>query len=160
MSTTPGLDTTITLVAPPPTPTVSRTGRARESNGATSPHPAPTRRHTITSDSLPTDFQMPEINVCETNRQMAGLKGRDLPTGVLLDETEIAYRKVHTGRKSNIGTVCIPLALDMRQAAVCMCLHTHPQQIVDRQGGHQRAQRQGRTRGRRTSLKDRWPGMY
>ena len=58
---------------------------------------------------------------------MAGLTGRDLPTGVLPDEAKVAYRKVHTGRKSNLGSVCILLALDMRKAAVCMCLHTHPQ---------------------------------
>ena len=68
-------------------------------------------------------------NVRETNAQMARLTGRDLPTGVLLDEAKVVYRKLYSGRKTNLGSVAILLALDMRKAVVCMCLHIYPQQI-------------------------------
>ena len=93
----------------------------------------------------------------ETNAQMPGLTGRDLPTDVLPDEAKVAYRKVNTGRKSNLGGVAILLALDMRKAAVCMCLHTHPQQIDKEVINFLNAKTE--REGGAVAPKDRWLGM-
>ena len=128
MNSTPSTPNNNMVVAqPPPTPTANR-ARSRESGG-TPPRPAPALRRTITSDSLPVDFKMPTINVRETNAQIARLTGRDLPTSVLPDEAKVVYHKVYSGRKTNLGSAVLLLALDLRKAVVCMCLHTYPQQI-------------------------------
>ena len=116
-------------------------------------------RRTITSDSLPVDFKMPIINVRETNAQMSRLTGRDLPTGVLPDEAKVAaYHKVYSGRKTNLGIVVLLLALDLRKPAVCMCLHTHPQQIGKEaiKVLNAKAEHDGGT----VAPKDRWPGIH
>jgi hypothetical protein len=144
-----------TVAQPPPTPTVNR-ARPRESGG-TPPRQAPALRRTITNDSLPSDFRMPTINMRETNAQMATLTGRDLPTGVLPDEAKVVYHKVYSGRKTHLGSVAILLALDMRKAVVCMCLHTQPQQIGKEVMNvlNAKAERDGGA----AAPKDRWPGI-
>ena len=156
MSSTPSTPVNnVSVAQPPPTPTASR-ARPHESGG-TPPRPAPALRRTITNDSLPADFRMPAINVRETNAQMASLTGRDLPTGVLPDEAKVVYHKVYSGRKTNLGSVAILLALDLRKAAVCICLHTYPQQIGKEVMNvlNSKAERDGGA----AAPKDRWPGI-
>ena len=156
MTSTPSTPVNNVVVAqPPPTPTVNR-ARPREPAG-TPPRQAPALRRTITNGSLPADFKMPTINVRETNAQMASLTGRDLPTGVLPDEAKVVYHKVYSGRKTNLGSVSILLALDLRKAVVCMCLHTYPQQIGKEVINvlNAKAERDGGA----SAPKDRWPGI-
>ena len=156
IATTPSKENTVAVTQSPPTPGVNR-GRARESNGGTPPRAAPALRRTITFDSLPVDFKIPIINVRETNAQMARLTGRDLPTGVLPDEAKVAYHKVHSGRKTNLGSAMLLLALDLRKAAVCMCLHTHPQHTGKEaiKVLNAKAERDGGA----VAPKNRWPGI-
>ena len=156
MNSTPSTPNNNVVVAqPPPTPTASR-ARPHESGG-TPPRQAPALRRTITNDSLPSDFRMPTINMRETNAQMATLTGRDLPTGVLPDEAKVVYHKVYSGRKTHLGHVALLLALDMRKAVVCMCLHTQPQQIGKEVMNvlNAKAERDGGA----AAPKDRWPGI-
>ena len=60
-------------------------------------------------------------------------------------------------RKTNLGSVAILLALDLRKAVLCMCLRTYPQQIG--KGIINVLNAKAERDGGASASKDRWPGI-
>ena len=69
------------------------------------------------------------MNTVATTASISGETGRDLPYGVIPNESTIKFKKLYVGGKSNLGYIDIRVVKDEDMALVSMSFKTVPWQI-------------------------------
>ena len=113
-------------VAPPVTPTPAP-GRSRSTRPGVTPERV-TRAPRITYE-LPKDLDIGRVNTVATTASMSGETGRDLPCGVIPNESTVKFKKIYFGGKSNLGYIAVLVVKDEDMALVSMSFKTVPWQI-------------------------------
>ena len=111
--------------APPVTPTPNRS-RPAPRGGVTPERPLRAARTTY---ELPQEFDIGHVNTVATTARMGGQTGRDLPYGVIPNESTVKYLKSYAGSKPNLGYIAVLVAKDEDMALVSMSFKTVPWQI-------------------------------
>ena len=121
-STTLTNGTTATL---PVTPQPNRS-RSAPRGGVTPERPARAPRTTY---ELPQEFDIGRVNTVATTARMAGQTGRDLPYGIIPNESSAKFNKRYEGSKPNLGYIAVLVVKDEDMALVSMSFKTVPWQI-------------------------------
>ena len=91
-----------TVTGPPVTPQSNRSRSAR--SGVT---PERVARAPRTTYELPQEFDIGLVNKVATTASMSGETGRDLPYGVIPNESTVKFKKMHNVGKSNLGYLVV-----------------------------------------------------
>ena len=121
-STTLTNGTTATL---PVTPQPNRS-RSAPRGGVTPERPLRAARTTY---ELPQEFDIGRVNTVATTARMGGQTGRDLPYGIIPNESTVKYLKEYAGSKPNLGYIAVLVCKDEDMALVSMSFKTVPWQI-------------------------------
>ena len=122
-STTQALD--ITVTGPPVTPQPSRS-RSAPRSGVT---PERVARAPRTAYELPQEFDIGRVNTVATTASMSAETGRDLPYGIIPNESTVKFKKAYDGGKPNLGYIAVLVVKDEDMALVSMSFKTVPWQI-------------------------------
>ena len=113
-----------TVTGPPVTPQSNRSRSAR--SGVT---PERVARAPRTTYELPQEFDIGLVNKVATTASMSGETGRDLPYGVIPNESTAKFKKRYDGGKPNLGYLVVLVVQDEDMALVSMSFKTEPWQI-------------------------------
>ena len=120
-STTQALDMTVT--GPPVTPQLSRSRSAASRSGVT---PERVARAPRTAYQLPQEFDIGRVNTVATTASMSAETGRDLPYGIIPNESTVKFKKAYEGGKPNLGYIAVLITKDEDMALVSMSFKTVP----------------------------------
>ena len=69
------------------------------------------------------------VSTVATTARMAGQTGRDLPYGIIPNESSVKFNKRYEGSKLNLGYIAVLVVKDEDMALVSMSFKTVPWQI-------------------------------
>ena len=114
----------ITVTPPPVTP---QSNRSRSTRPGVTPERA-ARAPRITHER-PQEFDIGRVNKVATTASMADDTGRDLPYGVIPNESMVKCKKDYVGGKPNLSYIAVLVVKDEDMALVSMSFKTVPWQI-------------------------------